>query len=152
MLERLHASLFFYLLTSSDFSLKIGMFLPSVICVSVAMMFHGLGIWTSAGWTQIATAATELEKPRVAAARRTRPVLPVLAIIAMTHTVGVVLFYLVNSAAVATSSVRRSLLLSNCTLTLAIVPTSSHRASDCGTSHDIEPTPTSNFCQYHNAG
>ena len=50
LLERLHASFFFYILTTSSTFLKIGHYLPSAILISVSMMFGGLRQWTDAGW------------------------------------------------------------------------------------------------------
>lgn len=58
LLERLHASFFFYILTKSHHPnghpqfLKIGHYLPSVIMISVATMFVGLRTWVEAGWTR----------------------------------------------------------------------------------------------------
>lgn len=96
LLERLHASFFFYILTDSLHFNKIGSYLPSVILISVSMMFHGLDIWVSAGWRFVQPSPSE--KPQDAHwARRQRPVLAVLAIMAATHILGAMLFVSLTS-------------------------------------------------------
>ncbi|CAK5265049.1 unnamed protein product [Mycena citricolor] len=84
LLERLHASFFFYILTTSDWFLKIGSFLPSAVLISVSMMFGGLKIWSDAGW--IRDRGDEKSDPQWL--ERSRPVLPVLAIMLCTHLLG----------------------------------------------------------------
>ncbi|KAK7693461.1 hypothetical protein QCA50_003029 [Cerrena zonata] len=102
LLEHLHASFFFYLLVKPGTFLKIGTYLPSVILVSVSMMFTGLGEWTDARWYE------DLSKPKatdksVAASggiillERPRPVLQALLIMLATHLAGVALFYIRTS-------------------------------------------------------
>ncbi|KAI6028674.1 Gaa1-like GPI transamidase component [Pisolithus orientalis] len=59
LLERLHASFFFYLFTSPGTFMKIGKFLPSAVLVSAAMMISGLGDWVNAGWLQDVAAKKE---------------------------------------------------------------------------------------------
>ncbi len=100
LLERLHASFFFYLLTNADYSLKIGNFLPSAILVSVAMMFGGLRLWTDAGWIRLSE-----EKGAARWVTRPRPVLQVLTIMTSTHLVGAAMFWTINTSWVANSAV-----------------------------------------------
>lgn len=106
LLERLHASFFFYLLVGATTFLKIGSYLPSAVLVSTAMLFSGLGEWVNARWVvrvepqyQTKDAKSEIEgsteaKPSVQWIARRRPILPVLLIIIMTHLLGIALFYL----------------------------------------------------------
>ncbi|KAJ3545014.1 hypothetical protein NM688_g5678 [Phlebia brevispora] len=104
LLERLHASFFFYLLVGTNTFMKIGSYLPSAVLVSTAMLFSGLGEWVKARW--VAKSETEpsskdaksedihaLASP-VKWVSRPRPVLPALSIMITTHLVGIVLFYL----------------------------------------------------------
>ena len=48
LLERLHASFFFYLLVGPTAFVKIGRFLPSAVLVSAAMLVGGMGAWADA--------------------------------------------------------------------------------------------------------
>ncbi|KAF9052907.1 Gaa1-like protein [Panaeolus papilionaceus] len=95
MLERLHASFFFYIMAERGWFLKIGHYLPSAIMISVAMMFQGLSKWVDAGW--IRNTAPEKGMSTMLWTRRARPVLPVLAIMTFTHILGVALFTLISS-------------------------------------------------------
>ncbi|KAJ6497047.1 Gaa1-domain-containing protein [Mycena vitilis] len=94
LLERLHASFFFYILTTPDRFLKIGSFLPSAVLVSVAMMFGGLRIWSDAAWIP----DTSEKRGDNEWLQRSRPVMPVLGIMLSTHALGGALF-----AAITTS-------------------------------------------------
>ncbi|KDR73500.1 hypothetical protein GALMADRAFT_100196 [Galerina marginata CBS 339.88] len=100
LLERLHASFFFYFLTGPQRFLKIGLYLPSAILISVALMFHGLRTWVDAAWLQ----EVEDIKDRNSSAqvlkwqRRQRPVIGVLCVIAATHFLGLVLFNILLSS------------------------------------------------------
>ncbi|KAH9483699.1 Glycosylphosphatidylinositol anchor attachment 1 protein [Psilocybe cubensis] len=102
MLERLHASFFFYILTSPQRFLKIGLFLPSAILISVAMMFHGLSTWVDAAWVQEGISDEGTEKSSTSTPikwrQRSRPVIQVVCIMAATHILGFGLFKLVSSA------------------------------------------------------
>ncbi|OAX36668.1 Gaa1-like GPI transamidase component [Rhizopogon vinicolor AM-OR11-026] len=105
LLERLHASFFFYILTSPGTFLKIGMFLPSAILVSVAMLFKGLGEWVDAGWVREVsevslkgTGSLEKEpKTKDTWRNRRRPMLSVLITMVATHVLGVLVFNLLCS-------------------------------------------------------
>lgn len=112
LLERLHASFFFYILTSVRTFVRFGGYLASAILVSVAMMFYGLRLWVVAGWEYkrfVARveddAAREKDSGRQfpsAASRlgwtpRDRPVLPVLAIMLGTHFVGWAVYRVVST-------------------------------------------------------
>ncbi|KAJ7273329.1 Gaa1-like protein [Mycena rebaudengoi] len=99
LLERLHASFFFYILTAPDRFLKIGSFLPSAVLISVAMMFVGLRVWSDAAWISNDFAETaekrEASNQQYGGRRwieRNRPVIPVLGIMLATHILGAVLF------------------------------------------------------------
>ncbi len=96
LLERLHASFFFYILTSPTQFLKIGSYLPSAILISIAMMIHGLGSWVDAAWFhgEIIVLDDKEEKSPVKAKwrRRKRPLIGVLSIMIATHLFGAVLF------------------------------------------------------------
>ncbi|KAF8163462.1 Gaa1-domain-containing protein [Crassisporium funariophilum] len=103
LLERLHASFFFYILTGPQRFLKIGIFLPSAILISVAMMFHGLSTWVHAGWIQRPEGelkekldpASSTQAPQWE--QRKRPVIGALAIMIATHLLGLVLFTLITT-------------------------------------------------------
>ena len=109
LLERLHASFFFFLLVGPGTFMKIGSYLPSVILVGTAMLFSGLGEWVNAGWTLAALPSEGDEKsekayPHTLGAtwvQRPRPVLQAVSIMAATHLLGVLLFYVVSSGVVS---------------------------------------------------
>ncbi|KAL1683647.1 Gaa1-like protein [Schizophyllum commune] len=114
LLERLHASFFFFLLVAPDRFLQIGNYLPSAVLVAVGLMFWGLRGWVDAGWVgegeegglrEETKEAQEKEiqegqekekqvaaKPSVHWTRRPRPVLPALALMGVTHALGGVVF------------------------------------------------------------
>jgi glycosylphosphatidylinositol transamidase len=103
LLERLHASFFFYIMTASQKFLKIGLFLPSAILISVAMMFHGLSTWVDAAWIhEISSEPAEKEDsslstpPSMKWRNRKRPVIPVLGIMISTHFMGLFLFWTIT--------------------------------------------------------
>ncbi|THU87227.1 Gaa1-domain-containing protein [Dendrothele bispora CBS 962.96] len=99
LLERLHASFFFYIMTAPNRFMKIGNFLPSAVLISVAMMFTGLKEWSDSGWTQEtlrnAEKSTETQAPGWT--RRPRPVLRALCIMISSHLLGVATYLLMNS-------------------------------------------------------
>ena len=103
LLERLHASFFFYILIDVRRFVNFGGYLASAILVSVSMIFGGLRLWVVAGWERVQVVRTldesqsgELKKPStwpraypsVEWRRRERPVLIVLAMMLATHFVG----------------------------------------------------------------
>ncbi|KAG6860931.1 hypothetical protein C0995_005886 [Termitomyces sp. Mi166 len=96
LLERLHASFFFYVLTGPDRFLKIGSYLPSAVLISVAMMFGGLKAWTDAAW--VLNVADEKPGATKKWSRRRRPILIVLGIMGVTHVLGVLLLSVVTSS------------------------------------------------------
>lgn len=89
LIERLHASFFFFILTAPDRFLKIGSYLPSALLVSVAMMFGGLKAWSDA-FLPIARDTKHIQP-------KTREVLSVLIIMAYTHILGALLFWFLTS-------------------------------------------------------
>ncbi|KAG8853525.1 Glycosyl phosphatidyl inositol protein transamidase complex subunit [Tulasnella sp. 330] len=123
LLERLHASFFFYVLTSVRTFVRFGGYLASAILVSVGMLFYGLRLWVVAGWehkpfVQLVdpNVVQQLQEERkhlagggrrnnrwAAAAlspawrKRDRPVLLVLWIMFGTHFVGWMVFQAVTS-------------------------------------------------------
>ncbi|KAG9318846.1 Gaa1-like GPI transamidase component [Chiua virens] len=114
LLERLHASFFFYLLTTPGTFMKIGMFLPSAVLVGAAMIFWGLGQWVEAGWVQespdplqqqdkeedskVANAeSTAVQTTQFKWRPRRRPVLPAIITILGTHVIGLLAFAMINS-------------------------------------------------------
>jgi len=103
LLERLHASFFFYIMTGPQRFLKIGFFLPSAILISVAMMFHGLSTWVDAGWIcEIDSGPAKKEDPPSSTPpsmkwkNRKRPVITVLGIMIVTHLLGLLLFWTIT--------------------------------------------------------
>ncbi|TEB26622.1 Gaa1-domain-containing protein [Coprinellus micaceus] len=94
LLERLHASFFFYILTDATYFNKIGSYLPSAILVSVGMMFHGLDIWVMSGWRleeQPSEKVSSSSQERGWVSRQ-RPVLHALTIMMATHILGALVF------------------------------------------------------------
>lgn len=114
LLERLHASFFFYILTSINTFVNFGGYLASAILVSVSMIFGGLRLWVVAGWKrgmmvrvipdQDDTSKAPVKKewptavPLTVWQRRDRPVIQVLAIMLVTHAIGYVVFLLVTAS------------------------------------------------------
>ncbi|KAJ7172278.1 Gaa1-like protein [Mycena filopes] len=96
LLERLHASFFFYILATPDRFLKIGSFLPSAVLISVAMMFGGLRMWSDCAW--IPDLSEKKGTGETKWTQRSRPVIPVLGIMLSTHTFGVVLFSAITTS------------------------------------------------------
>ncbi|KAJ7581146.1 Gaa1-like protein [Mycena floridula] len=90
LLERLHASFFFYILSGPQRFIQIGNFLPSAVLVSVAMMFTGLKIWHDAAWTLVVSEKSQWIPNK-------RPVLGALSIMTLTHLFGLLLFSFVTS-------------------------------------------------------
>lgn len=113
LLERLHASFFFYLMASPTQFLQIGQYLPPAIILSIAITVTGLAAWNTAGYTefdpqdaarQAQEAASQLqeklghgEKAAVVTAvtaatfkpgKRKRPVMPILTVMFGAHVVG----------------------------------------------------------------
>ncbi|KAF7440683.1 Glycosyl phosphatidyl inositol protein transamidase complex subunit [Pleurotus ostreatus] len=104
LLERLHASFFFYILTGPYRFLKIGLFLPSAILISVAMMFSGLKIWTDAGWVRDDSPTdNKTNSPQEQWTTRKRPVLSVLRVMISTHIIGALVFWLITRSVVINS-------------------------------------------------
>ncbi len=103
LLERLHASFFFFLLVRPEIFMKIGMYLPSVILVGTAMLFSGLGEWVNAGWLLTSVPSGDGENSEKAQTpstekwvRRDRPVLDAVTVMVSTHAIGYVLFEAVS--------------------------------------------------------
>ncbi|KAF8643909.1 hypothetical protein AX16_008925 [Volvariella volvacea WC 439] len=98
LLERLHASFFFYILAAPDRFLKIGNYLPSAITVSIAIMFGGLREWTDAAWIRIRTNSSGAGvKGTPEWTRRKRPIPYVIFLLLLTHTIGYGLFAFATS-------------------------------------------------------
>lgn len=106
LLERLHASFFFYILTSAQSFVKIGGYLPAAVVMSIAMTFGGLSLWVQAGWLQthvafedLKTAAANVEKAasNPGWVRRTRPVIDALLLMGYAHTLGAVFLFVLGT-------------------------------------------------------
>jgi hypothetical protein len=101
LLERLHASFFFYIMLNPGQFLKIGMYLPSAILVGASLMFGGLGTWTKAGWVEITEMGEKREPTQPKRwARRPRDLIPPLQIVVGTHAYGGLLFWTVKTSVV----------------------------------------------------
>lgn len=101
LLERLHASFFFYFLSGPNSFLKIGEYLPSVIIISTAIMFGGLKLWVDAGWVANVPPMS-LEKDsqlnsKKLRARQRNVFLP-LGIVISTHVTGGFIFLIATSS------------------------------------------------------
>ncbi|KAK7467268.1 Glycosyl phosphatidyl inositol protein transamidase complex subunit [Stygiomarasmius scandens] len=106
LLERLHASFFFYIMTAPNRFLKIGNFLPSAILISVGLMFGGLKGWVDSGWIlehPDSTVKSESDAPKWT--RRSRPVIRTLCIMTATHLLGVAMYLLMSSRWYTESSI-----------------------------------------------
>lgn len=113
LLERLHASFFFYILTSVTTFVNFGGYLASAILVSVSMIFGGLRLWVVAGWQRTMMVRVIPDEndtkeagpkkqwptaiPMTVWRRRDRPVIQVLAIMLVTHVIGYLVFLLVTA-------------------------------------------------------
>ncbi|QRV85879.1 GPI transamidase component GAA1 [Ceratobasidium sp. AG-Ba] len=101
LLERLHASFFFYVLTSAQSFVKIGGYLPAAVIMSVAMTLGGLALWVQAGWSQTHIKDTQVNLSSVeklAAApegqtRRSRPVVDTIVLMGCTHGLGAIFLF-----------------------------------------------------------
>ncbi|KAF8758545.1 Gaa1 protein [Rhizoctonia solani] len=96
LLERLHASFFFYILTSAQSFIKIGGYLPAAVIMSVAMTFGGLALWVEASWVQIQIVITDADKNSESSGddhiehskkwvKRSRPVVDAFVLAGCTH-------------------------------------------------------------------
>lgn len=100
LLERLHASFFFYLFSGPNSFLKIGEYLPSVIVISTAMMFGGLRLWVDAGWVVGASLTSKKDSQvndKKWKTRRRNVIMPIGILIA-THVFGGLTFLLATSS------------------------------------------------------
>lgn len=88
LLERLHASFFFYMLTGPDDFIVIGKYLTSAVLVGVGLELNGLHRWVASGWLRTQAGSTWRRVPR--------PVLTALAIMITTHLVGLAFSILVT--------------------------------------------------------
>ncbi|KAF8710497.1 Gaa1 protein, partial [Rhizoctonia solani] len=99
LLERLHASFFFYILTSAQSFIKIGGYLPAAVIMSVAMTFGGLALWVEASWVQIQIVITDADKNSESSGddyiehskkwvKRSRPVVDAFVLAGCTHLSG----------------------------------------------------------------
>ncbi|CAE7168512.1 unnamed protein product [Rhizoctonia solani] len=104
LLERLHASFFFYLLTSAQSFVKIGGYLPAAVIMSIVMTFGGLALWVEAGWFQVPATVSEGDQksetdddepvePSKQWLKRSRPVVDAFALVGCTHLIGAALLF-----------------------------------------------------------
>lgn len=96
LLERLHASFFFYLLPTPSAFMKIGFYLPSVVLIGTSMIFGGLGIWVHTGWVEV-PASNKVTGLGPKWGRRARPAIRAISIMVVTHLAGVCLFLVLAS-------------------------------------------------------
>jgi hypothetical protein len=96
LLEHLHASFFFYILTEPGKFMKIGSYLPSTILISVSLMIGGLSEFVNTGWE-----LTSQQPERWS--RRSRPVLHALMLIVSTHIAGAASLILLSRTGQAVS-------------------------------------------------
>lgn len=98
LLERLHASFFFFILTAPDRFMKIGSYIPSVILISIAMMFQGLRCWVDAKWSSARPLKEKAnDSHKNVSLTQIRPVLPALVIMLLTHLLGTAVFFAIRS-------------------------------------------------------
>jgi len=117
LLERLHASFFFYIMTTPSSFLKIGSYLPSVVLVAASLMFGGLGEWVNAGWVEVkdehspsgkekAVNVTPNSSKKKWIARR-RDLLDAFMVVVASHLVGLSIFVVICGAWLDTSRLVR---------------------------------------------
>ena len=92
LLERLHASFFFYVFSAPSRFLQLPDYLPPPIIISVAMSFGGMALYVWTGWER-----TKNEKAGTEWRMRQRPIMEVLCIMAATHMFGGLMFLLTTS-------------------------------------------------------
>lgn len=113
LLERLHASFFFYIMTGPVTFLKIGTYLPGAIIISVALMFGGLYEWVNAGWSYD-TVTKEVDGKVLTKqskwTRRERPILIVHLAVIVFLEFGLVLFLEITTPSFMKNQSVRSLL------------------------------------------
>ncbi|CEL51826.1 GPI transamidase component gaa1 OS=Schizosaccharomyces pombe (strain 972 / ATCC 24843) GN=gaa1 PE=3 SV=1 [Rhizoctonia solani AG-1 IB] len=108
LLERLHASFFFYILTTAQSFVKIGGYLPAAVIMSVAMTFGGLALWVEAGWLQVQNVVIEEDKksdsdsddciePPKQWVKRSRPVVDAFVLMGCTHLLGAVMLFVLST-------------------------------------------------------
>ncbi|KAJ1309784.1 hypothetical protein OPQ81_006549 [Rhizoctonia solani] len=110
LLERLHASFFFYILTSAQSFVKIGGYLPAAVIMSVAMTFGGLALWVEAGWLQtpvtvsqgdqkseIDSDSDEHNEPPKQWLKRSRPVVDAFALVGCSHFLGATMLFVLGT-------------------------------------------------------
>lgn len=114
LLERLHASFFFYLLPEPGSFTKIGNYLPSAVVISTAILFSGLRSWVQAGWIEVPVPGSKEGQTRGGQTmkweRRSRPSLQTVLIILATHACGLPLYF-ISSWPTLPRSVRMSSIL-----------------------------------------
>ncbi|KXN92216.1 Glycosylphosphatidylinositol anchor attachment 1 protein [Leucoagaricus sp. SymC.cos] len=100
LLERLHASFFFFILTMPDRFMKIGSYLPSVILISVAMIFRGLRCWVDARWhcDRPPHKKDDHSPQTIVWLTRSRLVISALGAMLLTHCLGALLFFATRSS------------------------------------------------------
>ncbi|CAE6439264.1 unnamed protein product [Rhizoctonia solani] len=110
LLERLHASFFFYILTSAQSFIKIGGYLPAAVIMSVAMTFGGLALWVEASWVQIQIVITDADKNSESSGddhiehskkwvKRSRPVVDAFVLAGCTHLSGGAMLFALGTKA-----------------------------------------------------
>ena len=108
LLERLHASFFFYIMTTPSSFLKIGSYLPSVVLVAASLMFGGLREWVNAGWVEVEDEHRPPEKdaaanvtPNISKKKwvtRRRDLLDAFMVVVASHLVGLSIFVVICGA------------------------------------------------------
>ena len=108
LLERLHASFFFYILTTPGTFLKIGHYLPSAVLIGASLMFGGLYEWSQAGWILIKSENKERNSKKAGDSAdwetRSRPVFAALLVMITTHGLGFALFKAIAEGWIGSSS------------------------------------------------
>ena len=108
LLERLHASFFFYIMTTPSSFLKIGCYLPSAVLVAASLMFGGLKEWVNAGWVEVTDKHQPPEKATGANSKKKwvalrRGLLDALMVVVASHLVGLSIFVIICGAWLDTS-------------------------------------------------
>ncbi|KAG8809957.1 Glycosyl phosphatidyl inositol protein transamidase complex subunit, partial [Serendipita sp. 399] len=105
LLERLHASFFFYLFTAPGEFAEFARYLPPVIILGLAVSFGGLRLFVQTGWIQKGRKPQETTEKQSQAqggplgvwSMRDRPILEVVCTIGATYLVGISTLFIVSS-------------------------------------------------------
>jgi GPI-anchor transamidase subunit GAA1 len=104
LLERLHASFFFYIMLDPGHFLKIGMYSPIAVLIGSAVLFEGLGSWVAAGWVKLPPSQDSDKSPSKQWSKRPRNVVPVIKMVFCAFSLGAILFSTIRTPTVVNNA------------------------------------------------